>query len=218
MKPYLQQLKYVIEKLFFKQRNIYTILQPLSNLNLIHRKSNHKLKTIQNSDEFHHLIKEYKLNGYSHKTVINRLNTGAYTLFLVVSEESKEVCGWYWSFFSSKTSIKDALLLEKGDVLLCNAYVHKMYRGQGIYKILIEYASNKSFENNSVKRVVTIVEKSNIASNNSNTAILRRPRFMNELIKFMSFNILSVIRKKDYMLVYFVPFRLKLYESKSNSV
>ncbi len=205
-----------LEKLFFKKRNIYAFSE-MENIEMLNNNYAFKINTISNDNELEESqIREIKKDGLgniSPKMVINRLSSNDYLLFIVTEKRSGYIAGSYWAYLASKNnSWNDTLCLNEGEVLLCNAYVNKTYRRQGLYGDLVR-ASHKYLKNEvKPKTVYTIVEQSNSASDSVNRSFYGKAEYVNYLFKLLSINIFSVLKNKSVFRLYFVPLGRKMYE------
>jgi hypothetical protein len=178
-----------LEKLFFKKRVVFcTSNEPKKYL----ISNEYSLQIIEDSDSF-----EQYTELYSNSTFQNRLRGKNWILFLVIHNKSEAIAAYYWAVTGEDTGYwHDNFLVPPETALLCNAYVKNNYRQQGLYKFLIYKAHENLFQRN-FKNVFTVVENSNPNSLKANSSVGLSVCFVNYLIKFLGFNVLSVFTKSS---------------------
>jgi hypothetical protein len=205
-----------IEKLFYKKRNIYKYSHSVKSFNVEVPKgftfkvinSEEKLK----QDDFGSIFKNIGL--FSFKKVSDRLARNTFVLFFLYHNESKSIAASYWAFIpKNNNSWYDTFKINTNEALLCNAFVEKEFRRQGLYTYLVKTSHEWIIQNRMAKRVYTIVEQSNKKSDSVNRTFYSKPYCVNHLYKLLSFNIVSSLKNDHKIVVYFVPFGLTLYES-----
>ena len=132
------------------------------------------------------------------KGIERRIYSGNWCLFLLFDKRTKQVAAKYWAFFSKETNLwHDNFIITKNSALLCNAYVDKSHRGNGLYKYLINKSHQYLFDIKA-HNAFTIVEASNIASLQANISSGLHIVLCNNLFKFFTINILATYKQNNH--------------------
>lgn len=205
----------ITEKLFFKKRNIYVTPSANHYLNdegeanfdffVIHHYSDWEEKasafSVEQADNSEYAINEKLYEDHFH-------------LFLLVDPVRQELAASYWAFVPAKdVQWHDSFKVQPGEALLCHAFVEPQYRKKGLYGKLIRLSHQVLLNEKKCKCVYTIVEQSNKASDSVNRKYYGEVSAVNYLIKFLSINLISVIKSEAKTKVYVPLLGWKIYET-----
>lgn len=185
-----------IEKYFFKVRNVYiTNMSNKDRLKPVERKPSIYVDffDLKRDDLIDTLF-----NIYENREIAKKYSARDNKIWkLIIAYYNKEPIGAFWILEPAQSVFYDSIEINKNQLLFCSVYVKPIYRGKGIYNQM----HNKAFEywekNCQEKEVITIVEKSNVASNRSNQKYGLEILGRNYLIKFMGKNIVSIYKTKE---------------------
>lgn len=185
-----------IEKYFFKVRNVYiTNMSNKDRLKPVERKPSIYVDffDLKRDDLIDTLF-----NIYENREIAKKYSARDNKIWkLIIAYYNKEPIGAFWILEPAQSVFYDSIEINKNQLLFCSVYVKPIYRGKGIYNQM----HNKDFEywekNCQEKEVITIVEKSNVASNRSNQKYGLEILGRNYLIKFMGKNIVSIYKTKE---------------------
>jgi GNAT superfamily N-acetyltransferase len=186
-----------IEKYFFKVRNVYiTNMSNKDRLKPVERKPSIYVDffDLKRDDLIDTLF-----NIYENREIAKKYSARDNKIWkLIIAYYNKEPIGAFWILEPAQSVFYDSIEINKNQLLFCSVYVKPIYRGKGIYNQM----HNKAFEywekNCQEKEVITIVEKSNVASNRSNQKYGLEILGRNYLIKFMGKNIVSIYKTKSF--------------------
>lgn len=192
--------KRIVEKLLLKERYVLQgfskqLIKPL-NEGVVEKQYGFYIvsgfKDLEGILEYH-----YSINLRFRNVIKQRIQAQNWSLFLLVDQKTKQAAASYWAYISKEKPLRyDSFLIAPKNALLCNAYVNKAHRGNGLYKYLI-YKSHQYLFEISANNVFTIVEASNIASLKANISSGLQIVLKNTLIKFFSINIIAFYKQKD---------------------
>jgi len=189
-------LKKIFENYFFKKRYIYiTDTSNKNKLKIITENKKLNVKFIKLCEK-----KTYSvlLDVYNNKEKVEKyMNRDENIWKLIILYSENKPAGAFWILQPNKDVIYDSFLIKRSQLLFCSVYVNPKYRGKSFYNYMHKFAFNYWESNASMKEVITIVEKSNIASNISNRKYGLEVLGINYLFKFFGKNIISVYKKND---------------------
>jgi len=181
--------KMLIEKLFLKKRIVLY--------------ADNALKKQALPDHYSFLIyddvtrNDISNNDYLKVLINKRLKKKNWVFFAVIDNRTRLLVAQYWAIFCRKNNYwHDNFVVLPDTALLCNAYVDKEHRFQGIYKFLI-FAAHDYLLKNNFKKIFTLVEASNISSLKANKSEGLSVDSINYLIKLFGFNLISIFMKSS---------------------
>lgn len=182
-----------IEDLFFKKRTIFSVdlddYEPQYPDNDIY-------DVIRFEDgSLHPDEMRYLENHLGETTLERRLGRSNCTLFLACQSKTGDPVGFGWSAHTNDNAMwHDSFRVPPESGLVFNAFVTPSHRRRGVYRILQANRYNHLFESIGCQQVFTIVENRNSASMRANAEFGLQKKGMNYLVKFLSINVLSIIK------------------------
>lgn len=195
------EIKKIIEKYIFKKRYVFYIEKDNFNYNKLPKdKKEVRIEFFdfknKSKEELIHLMKqiipENRLIRY-----VNRYDRND-DWKLVIAYYNNVPAGCLWILdIMQNNFIFDSFVHDKDQVLISGSYVNNKFRGNSIHNLMKKHAIKYVFNKYEDKKIIAIVEKSNISSVRSNKKLAVRIYGMNYLIKFLGKNIFSVFISND---------------------
>lgn len=188
----------MIEDLLFKRRVVFAAEAP----EYERRDTDHEtycVTTLDKSSTRQDVeLTEFLTEHTAPHVVGERLARSDCTCYLARHRHTAEPVGFYWSVAPRTDRVwHDSFPIDPGEALVFNAYVDPDHRRNGIYRLLQSEAHNHLFHAEDRTTVYTIVEKRNTPSMQANREFGLEPARRNYLVKFLGFNVLSVLRDQS---------------------
>jgi GNAT superfamily N-acetyltransferase len=185
----------VIEDLLFKRRVVFAADAP----EYEPRSTEHDTYCVTTVDEsttrHDHELLEFLTSHTAPYAVGERLARADCTLYLARHRRTADPVGFYWSVAPRTERVwHDSFPVDPGESLVFDAFVDPDHRRNGIYGLLQAAAHNHLFDDRDRETVYTIVEKRNSPSLHANREFGLEPARRNYLVKFLGFNVLSVLK------------------------
>ena len=134
------------------------------------------------------ILSPYKFKRYSKRIMDPR------GWHIVIAYHGDEPAGCLWFLDINSNNFKfDSFIHDENQILWGSSFVVPDYRGNKIHNRMKVKAHEYIQENYSNKTIVSIVEAQNTSSMRSNTKLGAKVLGHNYLVKFLDFNILSIV-------------------------